>query len=69
MVSAIEPSLRRAEVERIRRKRPESLDAYDLVLQSQADVDSGMPAQVNKALVLLGRALALDPTYALAHAT
>ena len=58
----------RAEVERVRRKRPESLDAYDLVLQSQADVDFGMPAQVNKALVLLGRALALDPTYALAHA-
>ena len=68
VVSAIEPSLRRAEVERVRRKRPESLDAYDLVLQSQADVDFGMPAQVNKALVLLGRALALDPTYALAHA-
>ena len=68
VVSAIEPSLRRAEVERVKRKRPDSLDAYDLVLQAQPDVDSGMPAQVSKALVLLGRALALDPTYALAHA-
>ena len=68
VVSAIEPSLRRAEVERVKRKRPDSLDAYDLVLQAQPDVDSGMPAQVTKALVLLGRALALDPTYALAHA-
>jgi tetratricopeptide (TPR) repeat protein len=67
-VSAIEPSLRRAEFERVRRKRPDSLDAYDLVLQAQQDVDSGMPAQVTKALVLVGRALALDPTYALAHA-
>ena len=68
VVSAIEPSLRRAEIERVKRKRPDSLDAYDLVLQAQPDVDSGMPAQVTKALVLLGRALALDPTYALAHA-
>jgi TolB-like protein/Tfp pilus assembly protein PilF len=67
VVGAIEPSLRRAEVERVKRKRPDSLDAYDLVLQAQADVYSGMPAQVTKALVLLERALALDPTYALAH--
>ena len=68
VVGAIEPNLRRAEVERVNRKRPESLDAYDLVLQAQPDVNSGMPAQVTKALVLLERALALDPTYALAHA-
>ena len=68
VVSAIEPSLRRAEFERVSRKRPDSLDAYDLVLQAQADVDSGMPDRVTKALVLLERALALDPAYALAHA-
>jgi len=68
VVGAIEPSLRRAEVERVNRKRPESLDAYDLVLQAQPDVNSGMPAQVTKALMLLERALAIDPTYALAHA-
>ena len=61
VVGAIEPSLRRAEVERVRRKRPDSLDAYDLVLQAQADVYSGMPDRVTKALVLLERALALDP--------
>ena len=67
VVGAIEPSLRRAEIERVKRKRPDSLDAYDLVLQAQPDVDSGMPARVTKALLLLGRALALDPGYALAH--
>ena len=61
VVGAIEPSLRRAEVERVKRKRPDSLDAYDLVLQAQPDVNSGMPAQVTKALMLLKRALALDP--------
>jgi TolB-like protein len=67
-VGAIEPSLRRAEVERVRRKRPDSLDAYDLVLRAQSDVFSGMPAGATRALSLPENALALDPTYALAHA-
>ena len=68
VVGAIEPSLRRAEVERVTRKRPDNLDAYDLVLRAQSDIYSGMPERSKKALVLLERALALDPTYALAHA-
>ncbi len=68
VVGAIEPSLRRAEVERVIRMRPESLDAYDLVLQAQPDVYGVMPERVTKALPLLERALALDPIYALAHA-
>jgi TolB-like protein len=68
VVGAIEPSLRRAEVNRVTRKRPDSLDAYDLVLRAQPDVDSGMPARATTALKLLERALALDPAYPLAHA-
>lgn len=68
VVGAIEPTLRLAEIERVKRKRPESLDAYELVLQSQADVFSRMPAQSERALILLERALSLDPHYALAHA-
>jgi TolB-like protein len=67
VVGAIEPSLRRAEVERIKRKRPDSLDAYELVLRAQPDVDSGMPERSLAALPQLKRALALDPAYALAH--
>lgn len=67
VVGAIEPSLRRAEVERIRRKRPDSLDAYELVLRAQPDVDSGMPDRAVIALPQLQRALVLEPTYALAH--
>jgi TolB-like protein len=66
-VGAIAPSLRRAEIDRVRRKRPDSLDAYDLVLRAQPDVDSGMPAQVTRALALLERAITLEPGYALAH--
>lgn len=67
VVGAIAPSLRRAEIRRVNRKRPESLDAYDLVLRAQPDVDTGMPEQVTRALALLERAIALEPSYALAH--
>jgi TolB-like protein len=67
VVGTIEPSLRSAEVERVKRKRPDSLDAYDLVLQAQPDIYCGMPDRSAQGLVLLQRALALDPGYALAH--
>jgi len=66
-VGAIAPSLRRAEIDRVKRQRTDSLDAYDLVLRAQLDVDSGMPEQVTRALVLLDQAINLDPAYALAH--
>jgi TolB-like protein len=66
-VGAIAPSVRRAEIDRVKRKRPDSLDAYDLVLRAQSDVDSGMPGQVTRALALLDRAIRLDPEYALAY--
>ncbi|HEY4924920.1 MAG TPA: winged helix-turn-helix domain-containing tetratricopeptide repeat protein [Roseiarcus sp.] len=67
VLGAMEPSLLRAEGERVMRKRPENLDAYDLVLQAQSDIYSGMPAGSKKAIPLLDRALTLDPNYALAH--
>jgi adenylate cyclase len=66
-VGAIEPSLRQAEVERVKRKRPENLDAYDLALRALPDVYAVMPATVSKALVLLNQALAIEPNYATAH--
>jgi TolB-like protein len=67
VIGAIEPSLRQAEVQRVTRKRPESLSAYDLALRALPDVYGAMPATVAKALVLLDRALAIEPTYATAH--
>ena len=41
VVAAIEPSLRQAEIERVKRKRPDNLDAYDFLLRamSEAGVD------------------------------
>jgi adenylate cyclase len=66
-VAAIEPSLRQAEIERAKRKRPENLDAYDLVLRATPLADTGMPEGSSQAIPLLDRALELEPSYALAH--
>jgi adenylate cyclase len=67
-VGAIEPSLRAAEIGRVKRKRPESLDAYDLVLRALPHVYTVMPEEAQKAIPLLQRALAVEPDYGLAHA-
>jgi adenylate cyclase len=67
VVGAMEPSLRQAEIERVKRKRPDSLDAYDFVLRAAPLVDPPMPDGASQALLLLERALAREPEYALAH--
>jgi adenylate cyclase len=67
VVGAIEPSLREAEIERVARKRPDNLNAYDLVLRATPHVSAAMPEEATKAVPLLERALALDPNYATAH--
>jgi adenylate cyclase len=66
VIGAIEPSLRSAEIDRIKRKRPDSLDAYDLLLRAISS-DMAMPEGVAKALPALERALTLEPNYARAH--
>jgi adenylate cyclase len=66
-VGAIEPSLRAAEIERVKRKRPENLDAYDLVLRALPHISAGMPEEARIAVPLLEHALALEPDYGLAH--
>jgi TolB-like protein/tetratricopeptide (TPR) repeat protein len=68
VVGAIEPSLRKAELDRIRRKRPDSLDAYDLVLQAMPFAYSHMPDKAAVAIPLLEKALELEPGYGAAHA-
>jgi adenylate cyclase len=68
VVGAIEPSLRQADIERAKRKRPDSLDAYDLYLRAMPLAATAMPEDADKALQLLERAVALDPEYAVAHA-
>jgi TolB-like protein/class 3 adenylate cyclase len=67
IVGAIEPSIRRAEIERARRKRPDSLDAYDLYLRALPHAYANTPANTDEALRLLNETLLLDPNYAVAH--
>jgi TolB-like protein/Tfp pilus assembly protein PilF len=68
VLGAIEPSLRKAEIERLKRKRPDSLDAYDLVLQAMPLVQSHIAQDALLAIPHLTKALELQPDYALAHA-
>jgi TolB-like protein len=68
VVGVIEPTLRKAEIERARRKRPDSLDAYDLYLRALPLAFTAMPLDADKALALLDRAVELEPDYAAVHA-
>jgi len=68
VVGAIEPSVRKAEIDRVKRQRPNSFDAYDLLLRSQQFVFAGMPKEAAKAIPLLEEALKLQPDYSAAHA-
>jgi adenylate cyclase len=68
VIGAIEPSLRAAEIERVKRKRPDSLDAYDLVLRALPLLYTAMPEDAAKAMPFLEGALKLEPTYGIAHA-
>src|SRR4249919_329564 len=68
VVGAIEPTLREAEVERARRKRPDSLDAYDLYLRALPNTFIAMPDTADEALDLLQQAIAIEPNHAAAHA-
>ena len=65
VASAIQPSIRRAEIERARSKRPETLAAYDLVMRAFPHLWAHHPADNAEAIVLLTRALELEPNYGL----
>jgi TolB-like protein/Tfp pilus assembly protein PilF len=68
VIGAIEPNLRKVEVERVRRKRPDNLDAYDFVLRALPFTRHVMVAGAAAAIPLLEKALALEPEYAFAQA-
>jgi len=68
VAGVIEPTLRHFEIERAQRKRPDSLDAYDLYLRALPHAYTAMPGAAEKALPLLERAVAIEPDYAAAHA-
>jgi TolB-like protein len=64
----VEPTIRHAEIERVRRKPTQSLDAYALLLKAMPLVNApGMDGH-SEALALLQEAAQLDPDYALPRA-
>src|SRR5215471_12043126 len=67
-LGVIEPTLRQAEIDRARRKRPESLDAYDLYLRALPFAYTSMPEEADKALGFLEQAIKLEPDFGIGHA-
>jgi TolB-like protein len=68
VVGIVEPSVQKSEIERSRRKRPESLDAHDFYLRALPYVSPISPANAPIATELLHKALELEPNYPAAHA-
>jgi adenylate cyclase len=68
IVAAIEPSLRQAEIERVRGKPTERLDAYDHYLRALPQFYSLTSDGIANALALLEHAIEIDPNFALAKA-
>jgi hypothetical protein len=57
VVGIVEPSLQRSEIERSRRKRPDSLDAYDLFLRGFPHITRMAPAEARIGSAFLEDAL------------
>jgi len=66
VAGALQPSIRLAEIERARRKRPQDLGAYDYTMRAMPLVWVLEKSASEEALELLDHALAIDPEYPLA---
>src|SRR5450631_859821 len=66
VAGALQPSIRIAEIERSRRKRPQDLGSYDYTMRAMPHVWALEEEESAKALELLEKALAIDPQYPLA---
>ena len=64
VIGIIEPQIRKAEINRSRRKRPQNLDAYDLYLRALPHVYAMHPDDNSRALEFLIQAIELDPEFA-----
>jgi len=67
VLAVIEPAVRKAEIERVKRKRPDDLGAYDFYLRSLSHMFDPRPEGRSLALQYVDQALAKDPDYAEAH--
>lgn len=68
VAGALQPSIRSAEIERSRRKRPQDLSSYDYTMRAMPHVWALEKDESAKALELLEKALKIDPQYPLALA-
>jgi adenylate cyclase len=66
VAGALQPSIRIAEIERSRRKRPQDLGAYDYAMRAMPHAWVLEAEESAKALQLLDEALSIDPEYPLA---
>jgi adenylate cyclase len=69
VAGAIVPSVTRAEIDRVNRKPPSSLDAYDYFLRGQAAHFQYTREGHDQAITLYEQAIKLDPQFALARAS
>jgi adenylate cyclase len=67
IVGAIQPNVRAAEIKTARVRRPQDVRAYDLLLAALPAFWEFDARSTGRAIRDLGRALELDPQYALAH--
>ena len=68
IVWSLAPHVREAELRRALRKRPESMNAYDLVMQAIDLIYRMTFEDFSRARALLRQAISLDDSYAVAHA-
>jgi len=67
VVAAIEPELYAAEQVRSQRKPPDSLDAWECVIQALSCLAQSTPSGIAEAEALCRRAISIAPRYAQAH--
>jgi TolB-like protein len=67
VVGAVAPQLQQAEIDRVKRKPTENLDAYDYFFRGMASLYQWTLEGTNEALRLFRRAVELDPDFASAY--
>jgi TolB-like protein len=67
VVGAIAPRLIAADIERAKRKSPDSWDSYDFYLRGIAFFEQRTPQTTDRALELFRKSIDLDPEFGLAH--
>jgi TolB-like protein len=68
VIGSVGPQILVAEAARVQKKPPQSIDAWDLVMQAVPHMWRMSTQEHGRAQELLQRAIALDPNYAHAHA-